>query len=50
MTAGDYIEKYSWRRAEEMQAEMLAHGSRRPPKWTFIERNGDSVVNNTIYF
>lgn len=50
MTAEEFIESYSWKRAEEMQAEMQSYGSRRPSKWTFIEKYGDSVVKNTIYF
>lgn len=47
MTVEEFIEDYSWERAKEWQAEMLAHNTRRPKQWTFQEKNGGK---HTVYF
>ncbi len=49
MTVEEFVEEYTWRRAREMQAEMLAQSSRRPKSWTF-ESGGDGSRKTTIYF
>lgn len=47
MNVEEFIDEYSWQRAKEMQAEMLAQGSRRPKQWTFLEKDGSKY---TLYF
>lgn len=50
MTTEEFIDNYSKQRAEELQAEMLAQSSRRPKKWTIIEKSGESTRTYTLYF
>lgn len=44
MTAEEFIENYSWEWAREIQADMLAHGSRRPEEWSFKEKDGARIT------
>lgn len=50
MTTEEFIDNYSKQRAEELQAEMLAQSSRRPKKWTIVEKSGESTRTYTINF
>lgn len=50
MTTEEFIDNYSKQRAEELQAEMLAQSSRRPKKWTTVEKSGESTRTYTINF
>jgi len=50
MTAKEFIETYTWSRAKEMQAEMLAKSSRKPKEWTFVEESDKGVRKDTLYF
>lgn len=50
MTVEEFIEDYSWERAKEVQAEMLAKSSRRPDEWTYVERiDESSTAEYTIF-
>lgn len=52
MTSEEFITTYSRQQAEQMQAEMLAAGNRRPKKWTFVksDENGVQTGRTTIDF
>lgn len=50
MTVEEFIEEYSWQRAKEIQADMLALSSRRPKQWTFVESNGERIIEHIVYF
>lgn len=47
MTVQEFIDEYSWELARKWHSEMLAAGSRRPKKWSFVEKEGLEI---TIYF
>ncbi|MDE6383971.1 MAG: hypothetical protein K2K79_06445 [Paramuribaculum sp.] len=53
MTSEEFINTYSRQKAEQIQAEMLAAGNRRPKTWTYVtskNEDGEAISRLTIYF